>query len=488
MNKIQLQIVFLLFSIFSISCGKSETENSKQTPFTATAGSVKTNGGLNRVRLTFVIKDASIKKCEVFWNEKAKSQNIELANRTNDTVKTTINNLEEGNYTFEIVTYDEKNNSTVVKAIGKAYGDKYLSGLKTREIKESTFITGDVPFIDWQMAMTGEVGVHVSYTDEADKQKTVRTRNYENKSTITGHKPNTNITYKSAYLPEISALDTFYSETKTLVPAYYSADVSSVVKRSGLVSTVTAQSMEKLYEGVTYSSVNFKKPNGEPLSVFILKVDLNNKNITLSPIMPNNNTIFGNQTVKAMAEARHNSGQKVIAAVNADFYEGGGVPLGPVFINGQAVKTNYKQNNTYYFGVKNDGTPILGVYAQLPASEYANLRNAVGGGVNAVVTNGIPSGYGDTVKEPRTMIGYNGNIVYIGLVDGRKPATSVGATLDELGKIMKSLGCEQALNLDGGGSSTMVLKNTADDVFRIVNSYSDANPRAVANGLAIVIK
>jgi len=488
MNKIQFQITLLLFSIFSISCGKSETENPKETPFTAKAGSVKTNGGLNRIRLTFVIKDESIKKCEVFWNDRAKSQKIELGNRTNDTVKTIITDLEEGSYTFEVVTYDGKNNATVVKAAAKAYGDKYVSALKTREIKESTFITGEVPFIDWQMAQTGEVALQVMYSDEADRQKKVSIRNYEVKSNLPGHKPNTNITYKSAYLPEISALDTFYSETKTLVPAYYSADVSAIVKRSGLVSNVTAQSTLSLYEGVTYSSVNFKKSNGEPLSVFILKVDLNNKNITLSTLMPNNNTVFGNQTVMGMAQARHNSGQKVIAAVNADFYEGGGVPLGPVFINGQAIKTNYKQNNTYYFGVKNDGTPILGVYAQLPPSEYVNLRNAVGGGVNAVVTNGIPSGYGDTVKEPRTMIGYNGNMVYIGLVDGRKPATSVGATLDELGKIMKSLGCEQALNLDGGGSSTMVLKNTTDDQFRVVNSYSDANPRAVANGLGIVVK
>ena len=488
MNKIKFQIVILLLSVCSISCAKNQTNKEKETKFTANAGSVKTNGGLNRVKLTFVIKDESIKKCEIFWNERAKSQSVVLANKTSDTIAAIINNLEEGNYTFEVVTYDEKNNSTAVKASGKSYGGKYAGGLKTREIKESTFITGEVPFIDWQIAQTGEVGVQVSYVDDADKQKKVTIRNYETKTNLPGHKPNTTITYKSAYLPEISALDTFYSETKTLVPGYYSADVSAIVKRSGLVSTVTGQSTLNLYEGVTYSSVNFKKSNGEPLSVFILKVDLNNKNITLSALMPNNQTVLGNQTVKGMAEARNSSGQKVLAAVNADFYEAGGRPLGPVFINGQAIKTVYKQADTYYFGVRKDDSPIIGVYSQLPATDYVNLRDAVGGGVNAVVTNGVGSTYGDTVKEPRTMIGYNGNVVYIGLVDGRKPATSVGATLDELGKIMKSLGCVQALNLDGGGSSTMVLKNIADDQFSIVNAYSDANPRAVANGLGIVIK
>ena len=488
MKKIQFQIVFIFLCIVSVACSKKAVENSKDTPFTANAGSITTSGGLNRVKLTFVIKDQSIKKCEIFWNERAKSQKIELDNRTNDTIKTIISNLEEGSYTFEVVTYDERNNSTVVKAAAKSYGEEYLSALKTREIKESTFITGEVPSIEWNMARSGEAGVQVSYVDGSDKQKKVIIRNYETKSNLPGHKPNTDITYKSAYLPEINALDTFYSEVKTLIPAYYSSDVSAIVKGSGLVSTVTAHTTSQLYEGLTYSTLSFKKSNEEPISLFILKVDLNKKDITLSALMPNNQTVFGNQTVKGMAEARNNAGQKVLAAVNADFYEGGGRPLGPVFINGEAIKTVYKQADTYYFGIRKDDTPIIGVYSQLPPADYVKLRDAVGGGVNAVVTNGVPSNYKDTVKEPRTVIGYNGNVVYIGVLDGRKPATSVGVTLDQLGQIMKSLGCQQALNLDGGGSSTMVLKNTTDDQFRVVNSYSDANPRAVANGLGVVIK
>lgn len=488
MNKFHYLLSVIILLISTTSCAKKSIGESAKEEFTAVASAVKVSGGLNRAALSFVIKDPAVKICEIFWNNRSKSIVVDLTKLTSDTVKTVITDLTEGNYTFEIACSDGSGKENSIKASGKTYGDKYRAGLKVRLLKEAEFIIGAVPFLNWDIAQTGEVGVQVKYLNEQDLPKKVSIRNYETVSSLPGYKAGSLLSYQSAYLPEINAIDTFYSESRTLEPVYYSKEVSQIVNRSGLVASVTGHAAIQLHEAVSYSSVNFKKSNGEPLSVFVIKIDLNNKDITLSTLMPNNQTSFGNQTVQKMAEARHQSGQKVIAAVNADFYEAGGRPLGPVFINGQAIKTTFKQADTYYFGIKKSDVPVIGLYSQLPQSEYFNLRDAVGGGVNMVVTNGVASTYGDTVKEPRTMIGYNGNVVYIGVVDGRKPATSVGATLDQLGQIMKSLGCEQALNLDGGGSSTMVLKNITDDQFRVVNSYSDASPRAVANGLAIVVK
>jgi len=72
------------------------------------------------------------------------------------------------------------------------------------------------------------------------------------------------------------------------------------------------------------------------------------------------------------------------------------------------------------------------------------------------------------------------------VVDGRNANYSVGIPISGLVAIMNSLQVYGAINLDGGGSSTMVLKRDAD--FEVVNRYSDANPRRVANGLAIIQK
>jgi uncharacterized protein YigE (DUF2233 family) len=90
-------------------------------------------------------------------------------------------------------------------------------------------------------------------------------------------------------------------------------------------------------------------------------------------------------------------------------------------------------------------------------------------------------------KFPRTAVGLkkNGNWVFV-VVEGRDPQISVGLTMVELGELMLSLGCEYALNLDGGGSSTLYLEG------RVVNALSGDDEgvdkgveRAVGNAILL---
>jgi hypothetical protein len=61
-------------------------------------------------------------------------------------------------------------------------------------------------------------------------------------------------------------------------------------------------------------------------------------------------------------------------------------------------------------------------------------------------------------RNPRTMAGVTpGGDLLLVAVDGRKPGYSVGASFREEAAIMDSLGAEEAVNLDGGGSTTMTL-------------------------------
>ena len=83
--------------------------------------------------------------------------------------------------------------------------------------------------------------------------------------------------------------------------------------------------------------------------------------------------------------------------------------------------------------------------------------------------------------HPRTAIGYSAdktNII-ICVVDGR--GVSAGVTTKELAQLMKSAGAYTALNLDGGGSTCMYIKE-----FGPVNDYSDATERAVGNSIFAV--
>jgi len=86
------------------------------------------------------------------------------------------------------------------------------------------------------------------------------------------------------------------------------------------------------------------------------------------------------------------------------------------------------------------------------------------------------------VRHPRTAIGFSADSskVFLVTVDGRQEH-SLGMTLYELADFMHSLGCAEALNLDGGGSTTMVVRG------KIVNHPSDATgERPVGNALLLI--
>lgn len=82
-------------------------------------------------------------------------------------------------------------------------------------------------------------------------------------------------------------------------------------------------------------------------------------------------------------------------------------------------------------------------------------------------------------KHPRTAVGTTaeGRLMLV-TVDGRQ-TISEGISLPDLSALMKRLGCVNAINLDGGGSTTMAVKGL------IANSISGSDERAVANGFLV---
>jgi hypothetical protein len=87
----------------------------------------------------------------------------------------------------------------------------------------------------------------------------------------------------------------------------------------------------------------------------------------------------------------------------------------------------------------------------------------------------------DTERHPRTMIGTTrGSAIWLVTVDGRNPSVSLGMTFAELTNLARKLNLVNALNLDGGGSTTMVVKG------KVVNHPSDAvGPRRVSDALIV---
>ena len=81
--------------------------------------------------------------------------------------------------------------------------------------------------------------------------------------------------------------------------------------------------------------------------------------------------------------------------------------------------------------------------------------------------------------EPRTALGYNADTLFLIVADGRQPKYSTGLTLYELASILIDLGATEAINLDGGSSSTFVVNDT------VVNKPSGQREREVLNAVFI---
>ena len=95
---------------------------------------------------------------------------------------------------------------------------------------------------------------------------------------------------------------------------------------------------------------------------------------------------------------------------------------------------------------------------------------------------GFPDG-----PHPRTAVGIadGGERLVLVVADGRDKERARGMSLKELAKVMLDLGCDSALNLDGGGSSVAVLRDPTTGEQAILNNPSDGRERAVANVLGV---
>lgn len=130
------------------------------------------------------------------------------------------------------------------------------------------------------------------------------------------------------------------------------------------------------------------------------------------------------------------------------------------------------------------GDPVAVEYALVPASGKKPYL-AVGG--SPIMFDGTPvDGLNDRDRAPRSAVGVSrgGRHMWLLTLDGRQ-SDSVGATLAELASLLREMGVEDAVNLDGGGSSTLVYREPGAAEVTVVNDPSDEWLRLVPNGIGV---
>ncbi|PAQ13805.1 hypothetical protein CD798_13335 [Bacillaceae bacterium SAOS 7] len=124
------------------------------------------------------------------------------------------------------------------------------------------------------------------------------------------------------------------------------------------------------------------------------------------------------------------------------------------------------------------------------APGWENVKQALGGMI-ILVKDGQKVNFKEdsftTAKAPRTAVGIreDGSVFFV-VVDGRQPGYAEGITVFELRDLMLELGAINALNLDGGGSSTFTSRTPGETDLSVKNLPSDGKERPVANSFFIV--
>lgn len=226
-----------------------------------------------------------------------------------------------------------------------------------------------------------------------------------------------------------------------------------------------------------------------PMHVHVVQIDLSDPRISIHAVRaggidPDGAGPWQTTLAPTSVAARR---ENFAVAINANFFSvkekreilGRQVPYfngNWAKVEGWAVSSGEVINSQRWHGgvvVGKDGKVEIG----LPAMHVEDMRDAVDGS-EVIVRDGkattMPRG---EPPSPRTGVGLDAakRILTFIVVDGRREDYSAGMTLSEFAEEFRKAGCDRAINLDGGGSSTLVMRDVGGRSWSVKNRPSDGH-------------
>lgn len=345
-------------------------------------------------------------------------------------------------------------------------------GVHFDKVRVVLHFTKEVPFKVIQMKTPPRVVLEFENTQVEDLPDCLINHIAVNKTRVSGAGPgNARVVMDFNYaLPDVT---TFWLQD----PVRFVVDIPTIYSQKSALT---------IARGIRYITLNNGTANG-PLIVDVLEIEMSDDNITVKTALAGPDGGFGLAPVSKLV-----SDSKAIAGINGVFYASDGTPLGLIIVDGY-LKSRPLMNRTA-MGITRGGNILID---NVSMDESGNLVPnwleqgviyAVGGGPRLVkggrinVTSIEERFKADIAcgRAPRTAVGvtHDGKLLLVS-VTGRQAYHSVGVTLEELAGIMIELGAKDAMNFDGGGSSTMVVRDF------IMNTPSDGKERKVADAILV---
>jgi len=266
----------------------------------------------------------------------------------------------------------------------------------------------------------------------------------------------------------------------------YLVQLSTASRPTSITQTVVT--------GVTYLRKDLTTPR--TLVVHVLAIDLTTARLDfLVTPSPNNTDIICTRTTSQFLEEF-----QLGAAINGGYFS----YLDPSYEasklcpnGGDPVRvSDYAASRGRIYSNKKTAQPVVHINQKNLVSfnkEAGKVFNAVSGDRMVVVDGKAVKNLAAQVPNPRTAVGLsrNGRWLTLMVIDGRQSGFSEGVTFPELAELLLSYGVHNGANMDGGGSSAMVIRGF-DGKARVLNSPIDmgqpGRERQVANHLGLLVK
>lgn len=216
-NIYHLCMLLLAFVLVS-SCEKmndfhDEYLKKGETLYVGKVDSAKVFAGKGRLLIRYWLSDPKAKKMVLYWKSRSDSMILDIPEKPpGEPLEVAIPDLEENNYLIEMINKnkDMKNPSVVFQIGGRVYLQKFQASLVDRQIRTAVFLPSGAAEIRWLGAVEKSIGTELVYTNKSgiEVQKFISID--ENITTLSDL--GTNLRYRTLFLPEETAIDTFNTE------------------------------------------------------------------------------------------------------------------------------------------------------------------------------------------------------------------------------------------------------------------------------------
>ena len=224
---------------------------------------------------------------------------------------------------------------------------------------------------------------------------------------------------------------------------------------------------QQLFSGIVYQKKIYFQPR--PYIANIVEINLNNSQII--PFISPTSIDSSDDKILAMTTSKFIQKHNLNLAINGSFFypfaentpwnfyphSGDAVnPLGESIADGKRYGIPGEEWSVLCFSPSSTAT------IETKSCPGNKVRGIAGKEILLKKGSLIIDDNGDNYARSGVGTSAAGKKLWLVVVDGKQPFYSEGVTLNEFADLFVSLGCDRALNLDGGGSSTLVVQKSAD--------------------------